>query len=470
MIRLLSRCVPAGAPGGPGAFAGAVRWLIPLLLIQGVAPPAARADDWPQWLGPKRDGVWRETGILDRFPKGGPKVLWRAPLGAGYTGPAVVGNRVYVMDRQAVPLAKGAEGFGKGGLSGKERVLCLNAADGKPVWKHEYDCTYKIYYPSGPRTTPVVDAGKVYTLGAMGDLLCLDAATGKVHWSKNLLEDYKIRPPLWGYAAHPLIDGDRLICLVGGKGSAVAAFDKNTGKELWHALTVKEVGYAPPVIVQAGGKRQLIVFHTEAVTALDPATGKVYWSQPFPIGGEPTRPGITVSTPLQAGDLLYLTSPHHGSLMLKLAADKPAASIVWKSKETSSIEKTDALHSLMSTPLLKDGYLYGVCAFGELRCLKAATGERVWQSYAATAGRKALFANAFLVRQGDRFWIFNDAGDLILARLTPRGYEEVSRAHLLEPTLFSRGRDVVWSHPAFANRCVYVRNDKEIVCVSLAAG
>jgi outer membrane protein assembly factor BamB len=448
-----------------------LRWLIAALLILGALCPAAHADNWPQWLGPRRDGVWRETGLLEKFPKDGPKVLWRSKIGGGYTGPAVVGYRVYLMDRQAAPLAKGAEGFGKTGIAGKERVLCLNAADGKLVWKHEYDCTYKIYYPSGPRTTPVVDADKVYTLGAMGDLHCLDAATGKVHWSKNLPAEYKTKLPLWGYAAHPLIDGDRLFCLVGGKDRAVAAFDKNTGKELWHALTVKEIGYAPPVIIEAGGKRQLIVFHTEAVNSLDPATGKVYWSQPFP-GVEPTRPGITVSTPLRMGEMLYFTEPHHGSLMMRLAADKPAASVLWRSKDTSSIEKTDALHSIMGTPALKDGYIYGVCVFGELRCLKADTGERVWQTYAATSARKkkALFATAFLVRQGDRFWIFNDSGDLILARLSPKGYDEIDRAHLLEPTLFSRGRDVVWSHPAFANRCVYVRNDKEIICVSLAAG
>jgi outer membrane protein assembly factor BamB len=469
MIHLLPRHARAGARGAWRASAGAVLWLIPLLLAGGLAPSAARADDWPQWLGPRRDGVWRETGVLDHFPKDGPKVLWRAKIGAGYTGPAVAGGRVYVMDRVGTPLAKGAESPGKGGLPGKERVLCLSAADGKLIWKHEYDCNYKIYYPSGPRTTPVVDGDKIYTLGAMGDLLCLDAASHKVYWSKNLPQEYNTKPPLWGYAAHPLIDGDRLFTLVGGKDHAVVALDKHTGKELWHALTVKEVGYAPPVIVEAGGKRQLIVFHTEAVSGLDPATGKVYWSQPFP-AGEVTRPGITVSTPQRAGDLLFLTSPHHGSLMLKLAADKPAARVLWQSKETSSIEKTDALHSIMGSPILNDGHVYGVCIFGELRCLKAATGKRVWQTYAATAGKKAAFATAFLVRQGDRFWIFNDVGDLILARLTPKGYEELSRAHLLEPTLLSRGRDVVWSHPAFANRCVYARNDKEIVCVSLAAG
>src|SRR5262245_35385439 len=153
---------------------------------------AAQAADWPQWLGPQRDSIWRETGILDKFPAGGPKVRWRSEIGQGYTGPAVVGERVYVMDRQGDVLPKGKE-FAKGGLAGRERVLCLNAADGKVIWKYEYDCTYKIAYPEGPRCTPVVHGGKVYTLGAMGDLLCLDADSGKVHWSKRFPDDYQAK-------------------------------------------------------------------------------------------------------------------------------------------------------------------------------------------------------------------------------------------------------------------------------------
>lgn len=426
------------------------------------------ADDWPQWLGPRRDGVWREKGILEKFPKNGPKVLWRTPLGAGYAGPAIAGGRVYVMDREAPPLAKGVEGSGKTGIAGKERVICLNAADGKPIWKHEYDCTYKISYPSGPRTTPVVDKDKVYTLGAMGDLCCLDAATGKLHWSKNLLNEYKIKPPLWGYACHPLIDGDKLICLAGGDDHAAIALNKNTGAEIWHALTVEEVGYAPPVIIEAGGQRQLIIYHTEAVNSLDPETGKLYWSQEFPVGRKPVRPGITVALPRKEGNRLLVTSVHHGSLMLKLAADKPAAQLLWKGKSDNA-GKTDGLHSLNGTPILKDGYIYGVCAFGELRCLNADTGERVWETLSATAGKKAMFATAFLIEHEDCFFIFNDQGDLIIAKLTPKGYEEIDRAHLLEPTSFSRGRDIVWSHPGFANRCVFMRNDKEIICVSLAS-
>jgi outer membrane protein assembly factor BamB len=443
-------------------------WWAGLGLVLALLPARALALDWPQWLGPRRDGVWRETGILDKFPSGGPRVLWRTPVGPGFTGPAVAGEHVYMLDRQGNPLPKGAETPGKGGLSGSERVFCLNAADGKLAWKHEYDCTYKIYYPSGPRTTPVIQDGKVYTLGAMGDLYCLDAATGKVNWSRNFVKDYKATPPVWGWSAHLLVDGDKVISLVGGEGSAVVAFHKDTGKELWRALTIEEIGYAPPMIYEAAGKRQLIIWHSEAVNSLDPETGSVYWSIPFPADGKPVRPAITIATPRKAGDLLFITSVHHGSLMLRLSSDKPGAAVVWQGR-SNNVSKPDGLHTMMANPVLKEGYIYGICAFGELRCLEAATGKRLWESYSATTGKKTFYGTAFLVPHEDRFFVFNERGDLIIARLTPQGYEEIDRAHLLEPTLTSRGRDVVWSHPAFAHRCIFVRNDKEIICVSLAS-
>jgi outer membrane protein assembly factor BamB len=433
-----------------------------------MAAPAGRADDWPQWLGPQRDGVWRETGLVNRFPPGGPKALWRVPVGAGYSGPAVADGRVYVMDRQRAVDRDGKPlRATRKGIPGNERVLCLGAADGKLLWKHEYDCPYTISYPSGPRTTPLVRDGRVYTLGAMGDLCCLDAVTGKVRWAKNVVKDYGAEPPFWGCAAHPLLDGDLLYCLAGGAGSAVVALHKDTGKEVWKALTSEEVGYSPPMIYEAGGKRQLIVWLSEAINSLDPATGKVYWTQGYPVGRGPQRPAVNIATVRRAGDLLFLSSFYHGPMMLKLAADKPGATVLWRGKSNNP-GRPDGVHVLMAAPVLKDGYLYGVCAMGELRCLKADTGQQVWQTYAATGGEKTDCGTAFLVPQGERFVIFNDRGDLILAELTPKGYKEISRAHVLDAVQEARGRMVVWSHPAFARRCVFARNDKELVCLSLA--
>ncbi len=435
-----------------------------------------RADDWPQWLGPKRDGVWRETGILKEFPKDGPKFRWRTPVGGGYAGPAVAGGRVYVTDRV---LAQGernpASGFDKGKRSGKERILCLDQETGQVVWKHEYDRDYALQHPAGPRATPLVHGDKVYTLGAMGDLYCLDTAQGKVVWSKNFPKDYKAPVPIWGFAAAPVMDGDKLICLVGGEDSLVVAFHKDTGKELWRALSAEQQGYCPPMIYQIGGKRQLIIWQPDSVNGLDPETGKLYWSQPWKIFHPPS---MTISTPRYEDGLLFLTAFYDGSLMLKLDPDKQTARVFWKSKvwrdrpgpgaEVSS--RTAALHSIISTPFLKDGYLYGVCSYGQLRCLKADTGERLWETFKATGDKEERWANAFLIAQADRFFLFNEKGDLIIANLSPKGYEEIDRAHVLEPTNHMAGRPVVWSHPAFANKCMYARNDKEIVCVSLAAG
>jgi len=423
-----------------------------------------RADDWPQWLGPQRDGVWRETGLVEKFPETGLKYRWRVPLGSGYSGPAVANGRVYVMDRQ---LAKGSDQpkdpFSRGRIAGTERVLCLNEADGKILWQHEYDCAYTVSYASGPRVTPAINEGRVYSLGTEGNLTCLDAKTGKLVWARDFKTDFGIQTPVWGFAGHPLVDGNKLICLAGGTGSVVVAFNKQTGEELWRALSSKEPGYAPPMIYEFAGKRQLILWHPESVNSLDPETGKVFWTHPF---ASAIRFGMTIPTPLKMGEKLFLTSFYNGSLMLDLATAKPV--VVWESRKISE-KDTDGLHSVMATPLIENGYIYSPCSYGQFRCLKADTGERIWETFEPTSGKSERWGHAFVIKNGDRAFLFSEKGDLIIARLSPEKYQEISRARLLEPDNRDPGRPVVWSHPAFANKSVYARNDKEMVCVSLAA-
>jgi outer membrane protein assembly factor BamB len=423
------------------------------------------ADDWPQWLGPQHDAVWRETGIVEAFPTGGPPVRWRTKIGGGYAGPSVAAGRVYVADRQLSPGGSNpADPFQRGKILGTERVLCLNEADGKVVWKHEYDCPYTVSYPAGPRVAPQVSDGKVYSLGAEGNLFCLDAKNGQVLWSHDFKKELGVQTPLWGFAGHPLIDGNRLICLAAGEGSTVVAYDKDTGKELWRALTAKEPGYSSPMIYEAGGARQLIIWHPEAACSLDPETGKVFWTEPFKASS-----GMTISTPRKLDNDLFFTCFYNGSLMMQLAAGKPGAKTIWRTEKASEKDTTH-LNAVMCTPFLEDGYIYGVCSYGQLRCLKAATGERVWETFqATTAGEPVRWANAFIVKNGGRFFLFNEKGDLIIARLSPKGYQEVSRAHALEPMNTAAGRNVLWSHPAFANRHVYARNDREIICLDLSA-
>jgi len=423
----------------------------------GLCCAMTQGDDWPQWLGPQRDSVWSETGILDTFPPEGPRVIWRQEIGGGFAGPAVAAGRVFVTDyvteKQPIPSASRRDK-----LEGTERVLCLSATDGQVLWQHAYPRSYNLSYPAGPRATPTVDGDRVYSLGAEGDLLCLNVADGTVVWSCNLPELLGYETPQWGCTSHPLIDGDKLICIAGGEGSIAVALDKRSGKVLWKALSATESGYCSPMILTAGGTRQLIIWHSESLNSLNPDSGQIYWSQPL----QPDW-SMAIATPRTDGKHLFAGAIIMKSVLLKLAQDKPDATVVWYGKKDVGIAPT------FSTPFLEDGYLYGVDREGELRCVELATGKHIWTTFAATTkGDATDNATAFLVKQADRFFLFNELGQLVIAQLTPAGYRELSRGQIIEPAGTSQRRPIVWSHPAFANRCIYARNDREIVCVSLA--
>lgn len=430
------------------------------------------ADAWPQWMGPQRDGVWRETELLEKFPDAGPRVLWRKEVNAGYSGPAVANGRVFLLDRtQGPPLERKPGQRGIPEQPGTERLLCLDQSNGNTLWDHTWEAPYRIDFPAGPRATPIIDTDRVYVLGAMGDLRCLKTADGQLLWSRNFIKDFGLDdPPTWGWAAHPLLHGEKLISLVGGTNSAVVAFDKSTGKELWRALTTREIGYAPPVIASIAGKDQLIVWHTEALAGLRPDTGEVLWTFPYPAEGKPQRPEVTIGMPRIDDGQLFVTSFYHGALMLKFTGEKPE--LLWNRKSTSRSSFNAGLHTTMTTPTLKDGTIYGICGVGELRALDSKTGERLWETREHLHGKETMFGTSFLIQQGDsgnRFFIWTDLGDLVLAELTPAKYHEISRANLLEPTENARGRDVVWSHPAFAGKSIFARNQKELIRVSLDA-
>ena len=450
-----------------GPFGSGVAVVV-LAIVLSVSSAAVRGDDWPQWMGPARDGVWRETGIVKAIPPAGLPVKWRTEVKGGYSGPAVADGRVYLMDYERREGAVANAPNDRNSLAGRERVLCLDAATGRVIWKHDYECPYAISYASGPRCTPTVADGKVYTLGAEGNLFCLDATTGRVIWSKDFKKDYAAPTPLWGFCGHPLVDGNRLVCLVGGAGSVAVAFDKDTGRELWRALSASESGYCPPSIIESAGMRQLVIWDADNLNALDPATGTVLWSQPLkPAYGMSIMAPQVAATP--RGQVLFASGIGRVGALYTLAADKPGASVAWRGDPKS------AVYCANSTPFIAGDTLYGCdCETGFLTAVDLATGQRLWETGEPTLGnRRGRHGTAFLVRQGnaagdDRTWLFSETGDLILARLTPAAYEELGRAHLVAPTNECFGREVVWSHPAFAGRCIFVRNDRELICVSLA--
>jgi outer membrane protein assembly factor BamB len=408
-----------------------------------VLPSSSHADDWPQWRGPKRDGVWNETGILETFPPHGLQVRWRVPVGPGWSSPIVAQERVYLTDAELVPPRA------------KERVHCFDAMTGKLLWTHSYDVTYPDWAFTdgkgrGPTATPLVQDGKLYTVGNKGDLLCFDALKGDVLWKRNLEKEYQVQE--FAFNASPLIEGDLLIECIGSypgsMPSSVIALDKNTGKEVWKAPT-EGLTNSSPLVITAGGHRQLIVWTQGSVTSLDPATGKVFWQERMKTAAQDA-----VTTPVFHENRLLLSG-----LMVKLDPDKPAASVLWP--DTKDVRRRTL--SVTSTPLFRGDYLFSATSAGALVCVDAGSGERVWETDKVTDPRNG--ASIHLIPNGGGVFLHTDKGELIRAQLTPKGYKEIGRTVLLKPVPKTKA----WPAPAFANRHVFARNDEELICASLAA-
>ena len=404
------------------------------------------AEDWPQWRGSGRDGVWHETGIRETFPSEGLPVRWRAPVGYGFSSPVVAEGRFFVTDALLDnPRVRG-------------RVLCLEEATGKLLWTFSREANNLAWafapgQEPGPNGTPVVRDGKVYATGPQAHhLYCLEAASGMLVWERDLATDYQIDETA-SLSASPLVDGGRVILQVGGKPDAcVAAFDRKSGAEIWRSLN-EPGGQSSPVIVQAGGRPQLVVWTLQSVSSLDPATGHLLWREPFSAGNS-----SAVATPVFSNNRLLVSG-----LMLKLDELQPSASVLWPDSRAAA----QRILSGISTPLMQDGYVYSINQAGNLVCLEAETGRRVWETDQVTREKKASSATMHMTVNGSSVFIYNELGELILAKLSPQGYNEVSRATLVEPTYQFGGRKLTWAAPSFANGHVYARSEKEVVCASL---
>lgn len=424
---------------------------------------SSNAADWPQWNGPTRDGVVPAQNIRTIIPAGGLEQLWQRDVGLGYSGPAVADGRVFLFDYLKASGNVTNHAGKRDELAGKERLLCLDEKTGDVIWKHKYDRTYAVSYGSGPRTTPTIHKDCVYIVGAEGDLTCLKTSTGKPLWHRQFKDDFGGKTPLWGHAASPLVYRDSLICMVGGNGSLVVAFDLTTGKEKWRALSCKETGYCPASIVHRGGVDQLMIWSPEQLSSLNPINGQLYWQHDL----KPDY-GMSVLPPVYEDGLLFAAGEGSVGAMFKLADDKPKATVHW-----TGTPKT-GLYLATSNAIFSDGHIYGAdIRSGALVCAKASDGKRLWQSALPTTGSKrgrgGAHGSAFLMQlDNEKFLIFSETGDVISAKLTPAGYNETGRFHAIQPTGKSMGRDYVWTYPAIANQKLFLRNDKEIACFDLS--
>jgi outer membrane protein assembly factor BamB len=270
--------------------------------------------------------------------------------------------------------------------------------------------------------------------------------------------------PIWGISASPIIEENLIIVQIGGRDNAcLVAFDKVNGQEKWRALE-DNASYSAPIIIEQAGKRVLVCLTGERIVGLNPLNGNLYWHHPF----EPFRMVISIATPVFENNYLLVSSFYDGSLLLKVNPDKLSVEKVWRRRGQSETI-TDSLHCCISTPIIQGDYIYGVDSYGELRCLDLKTGDRIWESHEAVP--KDRWSNIHMVRRVDKIWMFNERGELIISRLSPEGFHEISRTKLIEPTtgqLKRSGIGVCWSHPAYANKHIYIRNDNELVCADLS--
>lgn len=400
----------------------------------------ASADDWPQFRGPGRDGVWNEKDALTAFPDGKLEVRWRKAIGPGWSSPVVSGGRVFVNDSLIEPPKKATE-----------RLRCFDAASGDELWTHSYEVTYPDWAISpapgrGPTSTPLIHDGKVYTLGNRGDFRCLNTKNGELVWKRNLETEYDVQD--FAFSCSPLVDGTLLIVTIGSfpreKKAWVLALDKDSGKEVWKAPNAGLTN-SSPIIVNAGGKRQLIVWTQMNILSLDPQTGAEFWHE----ATQRIEAASAISMPVVRGENLLV-----GGMLLKLYADKAAAKLIWPEAPAPS----KRVLSNTSAGVILGEHVYSAKSSGEFVCLDLKTGAEIWATDKATDKRGG--ASVGITLNGDGAYLHTDKGDLVRVKLAADGYQEISRAVLLKPT----GKEKTWQAPAFANGCVFARNDEELVC------
>jgi outer membrane protein assembly factor BamB len=405
-----------------------LRLALPLALALALTRPAA-GGDWPQLLGPARDGHSAETGLNWKWPKDGPKVLWKLDAGAGWAGPVVAGERLIFFQR----------------VGDEEVVLCLDPATGKERWKHGYPTKYRddFNFDDGPRATPTVAGAKVFTLGANGDLTALELASGKALWHRNLLEEYKAGKGFFGAACSPLVTGDRVLVNVGGKNAGVVAFDAATGKELWKS-TSDGASYSSPTAAELDGQKVAVFLTRAGLRVLDPATGKSLYDFAWKPRIEAS---VQAATPLVWKDEIFLTVSYAtGAVLLK--AKKGELEEVWSGDKS--------LSSQYNTPVRVGEYLYGTHGRSDvgtaaMRCVEWKSGAVKWS--------EANFGVASVIAVDGGILALTEGGDLVRSDASPDGYKERARASILTKP--------VRAAPALANGRLFARDGKQLVCVSL---
>ncbi len=407
-----------------------VRFIGLALLVSTLYADRANAGDWPQILGPSRNGVAQGEKIATRFADSGPRVLWRRDAGQGYSGVAVSGDRAVLFHR----------------VGNDEVVEAMNAANGKPLWKTNFPTKFQSQASSdhGPRCVPTIHGGKVFLYGAAGGLYCVSLESGRKLWSRQALKDYDAREGYFGAGSSPIVVGDRLLVNVGGyrAGAGIVAFDLETGKTLWKA-TDEQASYSSPVAATFAGRPQVVFITRYNTLGVNPANGAVLWKFAFGKRG----PTVNAANPLVLGEHIFATSSYGvGAVLAKI--DGGQARAEWSNDETLSAQFT--------TPVEKGGYLYGIdgredVGVARLRCIDSKTGRVQWT--------QERFGNSLLILAGETLIIQTTDGEIVLAEANPKAYRELARAKVADAKAFAL--------PALAAGRLYIRGPRELKCLDL---
>lgn len=403
-------------------------WILCTLLF---VPTSLRADDWPQWLGPHRNGVSAEKGLLDVFPAGGPKIVWQRDVGESFSGPVIAGERLIHFHR----------------IDNDEIVECLNAATGKLLWKFAYPTDYQDTYGkgNGPRATPAVVGDKLITLGAGGTLHCLTLADGQKVWSRSLTKDYKTPLGFFGIGTSPVVEQNLVLVNVGAKQAGIVAFDLDSGKEAWKA-TSDPGSYSSPTIATVEGQRLAVFFTRTGVVVVEPKTGKVLFEQRFRSRNDLS---VNAATPLIVGDQAFFTASYEtGALLLKLRKD--GATALWTDEEIMA--------SQYNTSVYLDGHIYGFDGRVDsrtpatFRCFELKTKKIKWD--------RAEFGNGSMIAADGKLIVLTEKGELNLVSATPAAFRKMASVRL-----FDAGP--CRAQIALAAGRLYARDQRTLICVDL---
>ena len=401
---------------------------VPVLLAQaafGDKVTVAGSAEWPQWLGPHRNGRSGVTGLQRQWPDEGPRQVWRRPLGQGFSSIAVTRGSVYTMFSN----------------DGGEYVVSLNDADGSERWRMRIDGQYsESQGGNGPRCTPAVDGDLVFAVGARGKLVALNTASGKIIWQRDLAQDFGSRSPRWGFSGSPLVEGDLLLLEVGGRdGHALAAFDKRTGGIAWTGQH-DAMGYSSPTAATIAGARQVLFFTATGLVSLAPSDGRVLWRFPWE-----TPYNVNAATPLfLPPNRVFISSAYDvGASMVEVNRSNQGLGVasVWRNRN---------MKNQMATSVHDRGYIYGFDN-AMLTCVDAATGSRQWKARGHGKGT-LVWADGLLL-------VLSDKGRFALVKADPSAYRELASVQVLD--------GLCWTAPAIANGRAYLRNTSEVVCLQL---